>query len=160
MLEKLLNYFSEIMWEPWLSMILNFADSVTLLLIVIQSMSILHQYYYLCSNLLRMQVADIRCCTCQITMKYTFCWCIIVSGIVGGIQWLGCVLAVEWVLVIFRKYHLKADSRFVPSQWETALLCNDVSHCLDASLGSALLSLCLAALNSLPLWGLNEILDK
>ena len=32
----------------------------------------------------------------------------------------------------------RADSRFVPSQWETALLCNDVSHWLGASLESAL----------------------
>ena len=30
------------------------------------------------------------------------------------------------------------DSRSVPSQWETALLCNDVSHGLDASLESTL----------------------
>ena len=27
----------------------------------------------------------------------------------------------------------RADSRFAPSQWETALLCNDVSHWLGAS---------------------------
>ena len=33
----------------------------------------------------------------------------------------------------------RADSRFAPSQWETALLCNDVSHWLGASLESALL---------------------
>ena len=32
----------------------------------------------------------------------------------------------------------RADSRFVPSQWETALLCNDVSHWLGANLESAL----------------------
>ena len=31
-----------------------------------------------------------------------------------------------------------ADSRLVPSQWETALLCNDVSHWLGTSLKSAL----------------------
>ena len=31
-------------------------------------------------------------------------------------------------------------SRFAPSQWETALLCNDVSHWLGASLESALLA--------------------
>ena len=31
-----------------------------------------------------------------------------------------------------------ADSRFAPSQWETALLCNDVSHWLGASPESAL----------------------
>ena len=34
--------------------------------------------------------------------------------------------------------HTRADSRFAPSQWETALLCNDVSHWLGASLESAL----------------------
>ena len=33
----------------------------------------------------------------------------------------------------------RADSRFAPSQWETVLLCNDVSHWLGASLESALL---------------------
>ena len=33
---------------------------------------------------------------------------------------------------------LRADSRFAASQWETALLCNDVSHWLGASLKSAL----------------------
>ena len=32
----------------------------------------------------------------------------------------------------------RADSRFAPSQWETALLCNAVSHWLVASLESAL----------------------
>ena len=32
----------------------------------------------------------------------------------------------------------RADSRFAPSQWETALLCNDVSHWLGLSLESAL----------------------
>ena len=32
----------------------------------------------------------------------------------------------------------RADSRFAPSQWETALLCNDISHWLGASLESAL----------------------
>ena len=31
-----------------------------------------------------------------------------------------------------------ADSRFAPSQWETVLLCNDVSHWLGANLESAL----------------------
>ena len=32
----------------------------------------------------------------------------------------------------------RADSRFVPSQWEMALVCNNVSHWLGASLESAL----------------------
>ena len=35
----------------------------------------------------------------------------------------------------------RADFRFAPSQWETALLCNDVSYWLGASLDSALLLL-------------------
>ena len=33
-----------------------------------------------------------------------------------------------------------ADSRFAPSQWETVLLCNGVSHWLDANLESTLCS--------------------
>ena len=33
----------------------------------------------------------------------------------------------------------RADSRFAPSQWETALLCNDVSHWLGTNLESALM---------------------
>ena len=36
------------------------------------------------------------------------------------------------------EYYCRAYSRFAPSQWETALLCNDVSHWLGASLESAL----------------------
>ena len=34
----------------------------------------------------------------------------------------------------------RADSRFAPRQWETALLCNDVSHWLGANVDSALYS--------------------
>ena len=34
--------------------------------------------------------------------------------------------------------HIRTDSRFAPSQWETALLCNGVSHWLGARLGPAL----------------------
>ena len=33
---------------------------------------------------------------------------------------------------------IRVDSMFAPSQWETALLCNDVSHWLGASPNSAL----------------------
>ena len=35
----------------------------------------------------------------------------------------------------------RAVSRFAPSQWETALLCNDVSHWLGASLEPALMAM-------------------
>ena len=38
-------------------------------------------------------------------------------------------------------YIPRADSRFAPSQWETALLCNDFSHWLGANLESALIPL-------------------
>ena len=41
-----------------------------------------------------------------------------------------------WHILDFSTY--RADSRFVPSQWETALLCNDVSHWPGTSLESAL----------------------
>ena len=40
--------------------------------------------------------------------------------------------------VLIDKIDSRADSRFVPSQWETALLCNDISHWLGANLESAL----------------------
>ena len=39
--------------------------------------------------------------------------------------------------IIIRYIH-RADSRFAPSQWETALLCKDVSHWLGVSLESVL----------------------
>ena len=38
---------------------------------------------------------------------------------------------------------IRADSRFAPSQWETALFCNNVSHWLGASLESALQDACI-----------------
>ena len=53
-----------------------------------------------------------------------------------------CCLCVESVIYIVLSFYAKvdhrADSRFAPSQWETALLCNDISHWLGTSLESAL----------------------
>ena len=43
-----------------------------------------------------------------------------------------------------RIYIIRADSRFAPSQWKTALLCNNVSHWLGTNLESALIMLILA----------------
>ena len=43
---------------------------------------------------------------------------------------------------MFLSYHIRADSRFAPSQWEKALLCNDVSHWLGTNLESALYMVC------------------
>ena len=40
--------------------------------------------------------------------------------------------------IIFIKSLIRADSRFAPNQWETALRCNAISHWLGASLESAL----------------------
>ena len=44
--------------------------------------------------------------------------------------------------VCFGIYHHRADSRFTLSQWETALLCNDVSHWLGINVESALHHIC------------------
>ena len=44
---------------------------------------------------------------------------------------LDCYTVRDWLVY-------RADSRFAPSQWETALLCNDVSHWLGAYIESAL----------------------
>ena len=47
----------------------------------------------------------------------------------------------------------RADSRFAPSQWETVLLCNDLSDWLGASLESALGSgACIGKYNHTTLW--------
>ena len=78
------------------------------------------------------------------------------------LNWLSPVLLVfpelvgSWLLLTQATNHngwpalglivCKADSRFAPSQWETVLLCNDVSHWLDASLESALYNAPLAFL--------------
>ena len=43
---------------------------------------------------------------------------------------------VSWDKLIYTLH--RADSRFAPSQWETALLSNDISHWLGANLESAL----------------------
>ena len=45
-----------------------------------------------------------------------------------------------WQVVVLCIYIIRANSRFAPSQWEMALLCNDVSHWLGANLQSTLIS--------------------
>ena len=66
--------------------------------------------------------------------------CVIAGGRTYGKRILCCFIAKKvhnpllWNQGLFRD-----DSRIAPSQWETALLCNDVSHWLDARLESALL---------------------
>ena len=49
-----------------------------------------------------------------------------------------CVQIPPYPLLSKLEIHLRADSRFAPSQWETSLLCTDVSHWLVANLESAL----------------------
>ena len=44
-------------------------------------------------------------------------------------------LLIDWLITAFT---IMVDSRFVPSQWEMVLLCNNVSHWLVANLESAL----------------------
>ena len=56
--------------------------------------------------------------------------------------WWRLYVPVHWVTICL-DYDLSssgADSRFAPSQWETALLCSDVSHWLGGSLESVLSS--------------------
>ena len=62
------------------------------------------------------------------------------QGMRGGRPWL-MRLYVFYTLVfhLWSQYIHRANSKFAPSQWETALLCNDVSHWLGASLESALI---------------------
>ena len=52
----------------------------------------------------------------------------------GAFQYKGCHLTREENSI----EDTRDDSRFAPSQWVTALLCNDISHWLGASLESGL----------------------
>ena len=51
-----------------------------------------------------------------------------------------CLCANKYYIYIYM--YLRAQSGFAPSQWETVLLCNDVSHWLGVSLKSALYQVC------------------
>ena len=57
-------------------------------------------------------------------------------------SWTYCGMS-PWLppLRTHRRTITRADSRFAPSQWATALLYNDVSHWLGASLEAALITL-------------------
>ena len=56
-----------------------------------------------------------------------------------GAYWVPGHLQPQWheQLAYLKCLNVRADSRFVPSQWEMALFWNDVSHWLGASLESA-----------------------
>ena len=56
--------------------------------------------------------------------------------------WIQLVLPLLEILTYILMWWNRVDSRFAPSQWETALLCNDVSHWLGANLESALMEWC------------------
>ena len=49
-----------------------------------------------------------------------------------------CLICQHWHDKYVDRCHFKADSRIAPSQWETVLLCNDVSRWVGAILESAL----------------------
>ena len=57
------------------------------------------------------------------------------AGSVKRIFQLHCLFSFKW------SHGHRADSRFAPRQWKTALLCNDVSHWLGASLESTVWSI-------------------
>ena len=81
------------------------------------------------------------------------CWCGSMSPMMDSI--LVCILILpclqspwEQAISLRDEEHInRVDSWFVPSQWEMALLCNDVSHWLGASVESALIYI----LNSFPI---------
>ena len=66
-----------------------------------------------------------------------FLSCLVARYLVIYYQWPGGRDTLS-IVTLFTINSCRADSRFAPSQWETALLCNDVSHWLGASLESAL----------------------
>ena len=60
----------------------------------------------------------------------------------------------KWCLVTgsYMAYECRADSRFVPSQWETSLQSNTISHWLGANLESAMRVGWVSVLNASELW--------
>ena len=60
---------------------------------------------------------------------------IFISKAYGYNAWLCGVYILQWPFLakVSRAFRCRADSRFAPSQWEAALLCNDVSHWLGAN---------------------------
>ena len=71
-------------------------------------------------------------------------WHSLEGNFTGNVQdihnWYKCEHYWFIITAIFlrRQWNIRADFRFAPSQWETALLCNDVFHWLVANLESAL----------------------
>ena len=49
-----------------------------------------------------------------------------------------CLINARWYYLSNADSQSRADSRFAPNQWETAFLCNDVSHWLGTHWKSAL----------------------
>ena len=59
------------------------------------------------------------------------------SWLRGNHNYLQCFSVKEWYRMPIHIY--RADSRFAPSQWEPALICNDISHWLGTNLESAMI---------------------
>ena len=65
----------------------------------------------------------------------------------------------SWTNGIYCLIQIKAYSRFAPSQWQTALLCNDVCHWLGANLESALHMLMITCTYSVSNWSIVFLAD-
>ena len=62
----------------------------------------------------------------------------------------------EYNLCYITQISLRADSKFVPSQWEMALHCNGISHWLGSSLESVLSSIFYKTVLTLQQWNMNN----
>ena len=65
-----------------------------------------------------------------------------------------------WIIVAGTRWYCRADSRFVPSQWETSLQSNDVSHWLGVSLESALVLYHISLFSDIFIMNLSRILKS
>ena len=90
-----------------------------------------------------------------INMNTSFPWSPPCQQMDNGVQpWVGDVITtklrmispyfttIQWFVYVFvdsmTSIDIRTDQRFAPSEWETVLLCNDVSHWLGARLESTL----------------------
>ena len=100
-------------------------------------------YYLWCHILGSFDVARL-CFWSLVTILVTYIFEYIVLQLSSlTVSWHGKALHIShykilWWATTGHQWICRADSRFVPSQWETVLLCNNVSHWLGANLESAL----------------------
>ena len=127
----IVRYLSIALWDSWNGSILN--------PIPLEFIFRKHENIFAFSIICNIQVVEFLTEVKDLRIlhnKYHGCWC---PGELPG-QGI-CNHGIDLVLIEYNDLStrgIRGDSRFVPSQWERVLFCNDVSHWLGTSLESVL----------------------